>query len=158
MRSHVISSTSARTLWYQLVLGTSSTVNRTGGTTTGGRGGTAGAGVRLRAARPAVEHAAGLGSEFPGGGHVALGERQRLVDVAGAKVGELARGELAASLVGADGADVGPRAEGERVTDPAAEVGQLVILTKLAGQLVRRHVAIPLLHSGHPSRAYLPRV
>jgi hypothetical protein len=64
-----------------------------------------------------------------------------------------------ASLVGADGADVGPRAEGERVTDPAAEVvGQLIILTKLAGQLVRRHVAIPLLHSGHPSRAYLPKV
>jgi hypothetical protein len=72
---------------------------------------------------PAVEHAAGLGFEFPGGGHVALGEGYCLVDLAGVQVGELARRQSAAGLVGADGADVGPRAaEGKRVTDPAAEV------------------------------------
>jgi hypothetical protein len=52
-------------------------------------------------------------------------------------VGELAWFE-GAGLVGADGPDVGPgAAEGERVTNPAAEVvGQLVILAKLAGRLV----------------------
>jgi hypothetical protein len=103
--------------------------------------------VQAASPGPAVEHAAGLGFEFSGGGHVAPGERQRPVDGSVVQVGELARLKPTAGLVGADGADVGPRpAEGERVTDPAAEVvGQLVILAKLAGRLVRLHLLFPLL-------------
>src|SRR6266498_1955206 len=156
MRSQPSSSTRARTLLYQLVLGTSSIVSRAGrqwwcrrGRALAASATAAGRDQPVQPASPgsAVEHAAGLGVEFAGGGHVALGERQRPIDRAVVQVGKLARPELAAGLVGADSADVGPgAAEGERVTNPAAEVvGQLVILAMLAGRLVRLHLLFPLL-------------